>query len=302
MIASLYFLPESFTGNNALTEKQLDEKVSGLLKDIIQINRNKATNKLYANYDEVYNVDFYKGINLKEIFTNPNEIKKQLNRDLVNRVLSVFQNVDKTTFNQLEVIELANLHEEDSCNGIIAFNEVSKVKEEHSIVYGIKDWYKFRRYFLGIYPKNEEFFIDECSKYCPNLFIHERNKTTISRIFKNFHKSVIKHLGYLNDVFYVYRTKTFVNESIKYQSFTSECNLEADAAPKDNNSVKNILTFKFLEDKGSELDVTCYPHIRLCKSDRSGDSTYYQHRIYFHEGIDTVKKKNILIAHIGEHL
>ncbi|MDI9342437.1 MAG: hypothetical protein QM534_17835 [Sediminibacterium sp.] len=301
MIASFYFFPTSFSNNNQLTLKELDDKVGKLLKDVLNINKYKATNKIYVNYQEVYSVEFYKGITLNNVLERSSKVNVILDRDLKNKVISLFSKVESTNYNCKDIVGLTALHDENSCNGVIAFNKIDSVNEENQVVYGINDWIKFRRYFLGLYPKDEVFFIEECRKYFPNLFIHERNKTAIKDIFKDFHKSVVKHLGFLNDVFYTYRHRCFDNESIKYKTFTSDCKLEEDAASKDNNSSKDRLTFEFENKNGLKEKVTCFPHLRLCKSDISGDNTYYKNRIYFHEGLDSISDKNILIGHIGEH-
>ena len=169
------------------------------------------------------------------------------------------------------------------------------------LIYGIDGWFKFRRHFLGIYPSLNT-FLDECTIYFPNLYFHKNNKESIIQILDDFAVSITKHLGILNDIFFDYRNRVFDNESIKYQTLTAECNLEAEAASKDNNDAKEKLTFEFLNNDKKFQKVVCYPHLRLCKSDKNGDSHYYQHRIYFHEGVEKIQNGKILIGHIGVHL
>lgn len=221
----------------------------------------------------------------------------------MNALLNIFGKAINTNITLKEVIEtLLPWHDNEVCHGLIAFHKINGISEEVQLIYGIEGWYKFRRHFLGKYP-NSEIFIDECSKYFPNLYFHQRNNKAVQEIIECFSVSIVKHLGFLNDTFFTYRKRTFQNETVKYQTLTSECNLEADAASKDNNDFKDKLTFEFVNSNGIVEYIICYPHLRLCRSDNyPGDSHYYQHRIYFHEGISRIQMGKILIGHIGTHL
>lgn len=315
MEAHLYIIAESFQNNTNFSTNEIEEKVKRLAEDIRIINRYSNSNKLFTDFATIYPVIFHSNFTIEDFLCRPREVKKVIDRDVVDSLQNIFQKATNTTFSSEEIIEvLLPLHDKTICHGLIAFHKIDKVAIEVQLIYGIDSWYKFRRHFLGLYP-NEESFIDECSIYFPHLFFHERNKVEVLNILDDFLKSVLKHLAVLNDTFFYYKDKTFDNESIKYRTLTSECNLEADAASKDNNDAKDNLTFKFVDKNKQEKDITCYPHLRLCRSDNyPGDSSYYQHRIYFHESINTVFDENqnetvceiqngkILIGHIGNHL
>ena len=62
------------------------------------------------------------------------------------------------------------------------------------------------------------------------------------------------------------------------------------------------MTFSFLNHQGQSEKICCEPHLKLSKSDNTGDNTYYFNRIYFHEGRNNISESRILIGHIGEHL
>lgn len=315
MEAHLYIIAESFQNNSNFSTNEIEEKVKRLAEDIRIINKYSNSNKLFTDFATIYPVIFYSTFTVEDFLCRPREVKKVLDRDVVDSLQNIFQKATNTTFSSEEIIEgLLPLHDKTICHGLIAFHNIDKVSVEVQLIYGIDRWYKFRRYFLGLYT-NEETFIDECSIYFPHLFFHERNKTKVLDILEDFSKSILKHLAVLNDTFFYYKDKTFENESIKYQTLTSECNLEADAASKDNNDAKDNLTFEFINKNKKGEKITCYPHLRLCRSDKyPGDSYYYQHRLYFHEGINTVYDENgnekvceiqngkILIGHIGKHL
>ncbi|TCJ17489.1 hypothetical protein EPD60_04675 [Flaviaesturariibacter flavus] len=301
MIAELYIIPESFQHNNTYSAIEIENKIKQLAIDFTYINEHADRNKLYVNYDLIYVVSFYGDFLVSDFFERADELKKIIDRDVVNALLGLLQRANNRNFTSEEVIQdLLPLHDHNTCHGVIAFHRIDGVAEESQLIYGIEGWYKFRRYFLAQYPNQD--FISECSIYFPNLYFHPRVNNTVVAILPDFAKSIVKHLGYLNDVFFYYRQRRFENESIKYQTLTSECNLEEPAASKDKNSAKRQLTFTFQNNRGENIDVTCYPHLRLSQSDNLGDSKHYQYRIYFHEGLQEISEHKILIGHIGVHL
>jgi hypothetical protein len=315
MEAHLYIIPESFQNNTDFSINEIEDKVKRLAEDIRIINKYSNSNKLFTDFASIYPVIFHSTFTIEDFICRPRDVKKVIDRDVVDSIQNIFQKANDAAFSSEEIIEvLLPLHDETTCHGLIAFHTVDNVPDEVQLIYGIDSWYKFRRHFLGLYPDMET-FIDECFIYYPNLFFHKRNKVQVHEILNDFSKSILKHLAVLNDTFFYYKDKTFDNESIKYQTLTSECNLEADAASKDTNDAKDKLSFTFIDKNNKEKKITCYPHLRLCRSDNyPGDSSYYQHRIYFHEGVNTVldeyKKEKvceiqdgkILIGHIGRHL
>jgi len=315
MEAHLYIIAESFQSNIKFSISEIENKVKRLAEDVRIINKYSHSNKLFTDFASIHPVVFHSDFTIEDFLCRPRDVKKVIDRDVVDSLQNIFQKANDAAFSSEEIIEvLLPTHDEKLCHGLIAFHTVNNVPDEVQLIYGIDSWYKFRRHFLGLYP-NEETFIDECAIYFPNLYFHERNKVKVLDILEDFSKSILKHLAVLNDTFFYYKDKTFDNESVKYQTLTIECNLEAKAASKDNNDAKDYLTFEFINKNKKEDKITCYPHLRLCRADDyPKDPNYYQHRIYFHEGVNTVidenKKKKvceiqngkILIGHIGKHL
>jgi len=303
MTAHFYLMAESFSNNTNFTQDEIEEKVKRLSEDVRLINRYKETNKLYTNYSDIYPQVFYSNYTVYDFICNAQHLKEVgIDRDIINALQNIIQRSDATTITSNEVKEeLFGWIDSENCHGLIAFNRIVDFDESIQVIYGRDGWYKFRRNFLSIYPKSTEFYINECIKYFPNLTFHTRNIETIKEIYPDFVKSVVRHLGYLNDIFFTYRVKDFSNESEKYKAFSVECQLEEYAASKDKNFAKEKLTFDFLDATNQLVAVTCYPHLRLSKSDCPGDSKYYHNRIYFHEGISSIASGNILIGHIGGH-
>ena len=244
MTAHLYIIAESFQ-NHLYSNEEVEQKIERLAEDVVFINHNKESNKLFANYNEVYPQIFLAKFTLFDFICNPGEVKKYVNRNVVNAVQNIFRKAFETSISIKEVREvLLGWNDEFNCNGLIAFNKVDGVDESIQLIYGRDNWLKFRRHFLGLYPKDGEFFIKECAIYFPNLAFHQQNEKTVAEILSDFSKTIIRHLGHLNDIFFTYRQRTFENESIKYKTLTSECKLDADAASKDTNASKENLSFE----------------------------------------------------------
>lgn len=303
MIAHFYLMAESFGNNANFTLDEIEEKIKRLSEDISLIHKFKESNIFYVNYDNIYPQVFYASHTVFDFICNSQELKRNgVDRDVINAFQNIIQKSVSTSITSEEVRnELFEWVDSDNCHGLIAFHKIDGIQESFQIIYGLSNWYTFRRHMLGNYPKNSAFYISECVKYFPKLNIHNRNVETVGEILPDFSRSVVKHLGYLNDVFYTYRYKSFVNESEKYRVFSIDCQLDEYAASKDKNSAKEKLTFEFLNFDNKPVAIICHPHLRLSKSDNIGDNRYYFNRIYFHEGVPSISDGNILIGHIGIH-
>ena len=53
MTAHLYIIAESFQ-NHLYSNEEVEQKIERLAEDVVFINHNKESNKLFANYNEVY--------------------------------------------------------------------------------------------------------------------------------------------------------------------------------------------------------------------------------------------------------
>jgi hypothetical protein len=151
-----------------------------------------------------------------------------------------------------------------------------------------------------LYPSNENFYLDECVKYFPNLFFHERNRTSISAIFGDCPKKIIYHLTALNDKFRGSQTAGR-NRTQVLEAFSITASLDETASLEGHAARKEDFTFRFINSQREAEDVCCEPHLKLCFSDTS---TAYSNdrRIYFHEGKENIQGGKILIGHIGDHL
>jgi hypothetical protein len=305
MIANFYLMAESFAQNESLTSEIIEDKIKRLSEDVTLIHKYKDNNKLYTNYTDLYPQIFYETYTVQDFVCNPQELKqKGIDRDIINSLQKILDKSTDTKITSSEVIsDLIHWNDAETCHGIIAFHKIEGLDESFQIIYGVDGWLKFRRYYLSIYPKNNIFFIDECTKYFPNLYLHERNKETVAEILNNCPKKIVYHLSALNDEFKEIDS-TNLNRSQVLEQFSIKSKLDETASLEGNASRKPALTFSFLDEKNKTVSVCCEPHLKLCHNDNyPGDKSYStDRRIYFHEGITTIEKGKILIGHIGDHL
>ncbi|MDR1003684.1 MAG: hypothetical protein LBL97_01550 [Prevotellaceae bacterium] len=302
MTAHFYILAESFRYNNSLSSEEIEEKVMRLSEDLSHINKYKDTNKLYVNYDEIYPQLFYSHFTIQDFICTPQVLKREgIDRDIINALQRIFEKAESTPITSQEVKnDLLSWIDENDCHGIIAFHKIKDMDDSVQIVYGIDGWYKFRRHFLGIYPKEADFFLDECKKYFPKLYFHDRNKDTIKTILKDCPKKIIFHLSALNDIFNQC-IQDGLNRTQILQQFSIKANLDETASLEGDASRKENFTFEFVNDAGVKENVCCEPHLKLCYSDNN-TSYSTNRRIYFHEGKTNIQNGSILIGHIGTHL
>jgi len=302
MNAHFYILAESFHHNAKFNNIEIEEKIKRLAEDVMLINQYKDTNTLYVNYDEIYPQIFYSDYTVFNFICNGQQLKREglIDRDVLNSLQNILQRAEKTTCSSQEVKELLSWIDENDCHGLIAFHKVDSIDDDLQIIYGIDGWYKFRRHFLGLYPRNENFYMDECVKYFPKLFFHERNKYSIQAIFKDCPKKIIYHLAALNDKFNDSR-KDGLNRTQVLEQFSIFANLDEKASLEGDANRKSDFTFDFINTEGVIEMICCEPHLKLCYNDV--DTSYSNNRrIYFHEGKPSICEGRILIGHIGTHL
>lgn len=308
MIAHFYLLAESFHNNANFSKDEIEEKLMRLSEDVNLICMYKETNNLYVNYDEVFPQKLYSIYTVECLLCNGYELKNTgaIERDVFNAIQNIFINKSQSTTDTIQRVqeELIPTIDKDNCYGLIAFHKIDSFDNDLQIVYGKDEWYRFRRYILSLYPSNENFFIDECTKYFPNLFFHERNKTEVSHLLKDTTKTLIHYLSELNDKFHLARTEPYDRKNT-LQRFNSMSSFDWDASDEGNSGskkksvIKEKDTFDFLDKNNNIIKVCCDLHLKILKDDRGKKST--DRRIYFNEGIKDVEDNKILIGHIGCH-
>jgi hypothetical protein len=226
---------------------------------------------------------------------------KQFDRDIVQFLRNIIDKSEVTEISKQDFIEQLKNHSSDKVYGLIGLHEIDGVENIYS-VYNKNNWISFHRYFLGLYPKSPRHFKAECEKYFPRLFIHARVEDSISSILQDFSKKIVYYLSCLNDKFEECKTNPY--DRVKtLKKFSSLCSFDEPASNEGNIQRKKELSFSFLNSVSNREEmIYCEPHLKLSQSDNSGNSEFYFHRIYFHEGKPEIENGKILIGHIGKHL
>jgi hypothetical protein len=304
MVAHFYLLAVSFQNNAHFNKEEIEEKIRSLSEDVNLIHKYKETNKLFANYSEIYPQILFSTYTVEDIICLK---EKVFERDVLNALQNIIVNKAQATENSFQEVkdELLPKIDEHNCYGLIAFHKIAEFDENMQVIYGKDEWYRFRRHFLSLYPHDANFFVDECTKYFPELYFHERNKTVISHLLKDSTKKLVHYLSELNDKFSLAKTNPY-NRKQSLKRFNSMCSFDQNASDegnsgsKEKSKVKKRDTFEFIDKYGQKKEICCDLHLKILKDDRGKIST--DRRIYINEGSKDVGCNKILVGHIGNHI
>ncbi len=306
MLAELYISDDSFLYNSRMNKKDIQNRLKQLQSDIDYILTNYGSDNIIYVNNTIYNKPFYLNHSISYLINNKEFTIKEFDELFYRSLFSIINRPKQTKISTDEVIKiLLKEHSADLCHGLIAFDEVSHInKERQIIIYTKNDWYKFRRYYLSLYPINGEYFIKECRKYFPKLFFHERNVTTVSCLLSDCSKKLVFYLSELNDKFEHSKTNPY-NRKESLRIFNSQCSFDQDASDLGNSGSKKKskkrenVKFKFLDNKGHKKDIHCDLHLKILKNDFGKVST--GRRIYFCEEDKDIAIGKILVGHMGGH-
>jgi len=168
------------------------------------------------------------------------------------------------------------------------------------------DLRKLAEQFMRDFPVDEESFTERAKKVFNNLEFHADVAVTMRTHGKvnskakygaaaitgitGFSQSVVKALSALNQVTLAGKTTRQIQAEVSAIS-------GFDCSPQGNG--KSALDAKWVEMGVTDID--CQYHVKISKSNREGDNTFYQDRIYFGFKNDAAGKK-IFVIHSGWHL
>lgn len=305
MLAEFYLINSSFRYEEGRLKEDIEEAIEKLSDDIEYIREYKDK---ILKHSSIYEEYIYAGYQILDLYTDK---PCPLSRNVKKFLLKVIDHNNETSWSNEEITELINeqenepLNEDNSLYGLIALFKSSglEITQENYIIHNKRNWLDFHRYFLGKYPFSEQYFLTEAKKCFPMLYFHERCQLTLSTLennWKDFTITLVYHLSCLSDKFPKYKAIENYQRIEVLKAFGSECNIEV--TPQGNLEDKPLMTFEFEDQSGNKERICCEPHMKLSKSDKSGDSIHYFNRIYFHEGKDNIQDNKILIGHIGKHI
>ncbi|MCZ7357681.1 MAG: hypothetical protein O8C66_01480 [Candidatus Methanoperedens sp.] len=307
MRADLFLFNSSFTYKDGITLDNLITQIKELNNTIKYIKEHNSKFKInedciYKN-DSIYYLEIYQNYTISNFLFTP-EISINIPHDIKKTFMILLDRANTRNLNEQEVVDLVKSNSGSNLNGLLILHSINLDEHEIDSTVIIKtkeQWYKFHRYFLAKNPIDELNFYNEARKYFTQINFHPHVEISLGRLeggLERFAGSIIYNLAQLNDKFKSYRNKYDLVETLR--RFSSECNV--DASLEGNADKKPALTFVFTDDNSNPVQVCCEPHLKLSKSDSTGDTHFYYNRIYFHEGKPNIDKGKILVAHIGNHL
>lgn len=299
MIANLYIIPQSFR-YEAFSDENFFTSLYNLVGDYNFLIKYKNENKIFIQND-VFNIKLPNKLNLADFLYSTSDLKLTgKERSLKQTLSSIFLKLPQTSIDLNTIKIEINNNSIDSCAGIISLFKIDDIALESQIVHDVNSWYSFRRHHLGLFFGNSNYFIDECVKYFPDLFFHEKNYSSVGKILNDFASKIVMHLEALHDILPVIaNSEEFSNHTELLIRFSNEAKLDEVATLEGKK--KSRLKFKFENTEGIMEELICEPHLKLSKNDK-GDSKHFQNRIYFHFGKENIESSKVLVAHIGEHL
>ncbi|TAD98024.1 MAG: hypothetical protein EAZ97_11480 [Bacteroidetes bacterium] len=295
MISTFYLLSHSFQFPENISIRELENRIKDFSVDCEYIRKNDS-DQIFI-HDSVYEVEIFPNLSTMDLMYDRSK-NKDFDKDTLEYLRIIIEKSEQTILQEEEIKNLLPQHSENQIFALLCLHKTNFAQEKY-LVYNAHNWLVFHRYFLGIYPKNNIFFFSECKKYFPNLFFHERNQQTISKILFDFAQKIVFHLACLHDHFKEIRQNhKFLPDALKTFSITYK--LDEQASLEGDLNRKKDLEFDFLNDEKKLEKICCEPHLKLCRNDK--DQDYFYYRIYFHEGKKNISNGQILIGHIGEHL
>jgi hypothetical protein len=291
-----YIVNKSFTYQNSIGKEDLESKIKSFAIDYNHIRQYKDSEKIFVN-PTIYEETIYPGFSVCDFLYNQDS-KKYFDRDTISYLNTIIDKSVETTFTTEEIIEnLLPTHTSESVHGLMCLHEVQGIDNLY-LIYNKNNWFDFHRHFLGLYPHDSDFFLSECEKYLPELYIHKSNIDTIRKILNNSAITIIHHLKELNNNYNKCKDSTTSRIDL-LRMLNSMSDFELDASIEGDITRKRYLSFIFLNEKGLEETIYCELHLKLLHNDLR---KIEQNRIYFHESKSNIERGKILIGYIGVHL
>jgi len=292
-----YLLNLSFRAPEQLELQDLRDRIEHLASDCEFI---RDHSEVIYRHPSIYEEKLWSEHRVLDVLYMP-EVSEELGRDHHYFFQVIIDHSTETLVENEDLLELLPAHDQSLVNGLLCLHDVPEVDRRYC-VYNRNDWFAFRRYFLGLYPISEEWFVSQCTILFPEIHFQNQINNTLRTLegggLSNFCIAIIYCLTCLNDKFKSCLNINNIPDSLR--RFTSISGIET--SNEGNAARRDDLSFSFRnKDNVMEL-VYCEPHMRLSQSDRSGDNTYRYNRIYFHPGKDHIAEGKILVGHIGGHL
>lgn len=279
MIADLYICNDTFAYNGTDSIVDVRRKLADFQKMLEKVREYPKENNLFlvkSCFGETRM--FEDGKTVIEILTDYVESSKIYGKDILTILQGIFKHCQAKNLSLDEMKEYLSLNDKENCSAILVLNPLEGYEDNVQVLSTVKGWLKFRRDFLAKYPGDEEFFLDECKKYFPNLIIHPSTKSQIGEVLASHPKQIILYLSILEEyLISEFKLQGGKDLRVFLPWFKGQHGL-------DDASFEGSKEDKFYFDFPDCLKAYCEPHLKMYKDDSGNDNKHC--RIYF-------KKPNI---------
>ncbi len=292
MIASLYICCKSFLHNGIDSDREVEMKLF-TFGDLFDRVSKMSDNKFHLNNENFLDtVLLSDGTTILDIISN----KRRIQQDCLILFLKAFKNCKKNKLTFSELLEYLELEDCNNCNALIVLNHIDDLPKNRQILSNYTEWVKFRRIYLGKYPKNPEFFLSECRKYYDKLIIHEDNIQSAKKVIETHSQSIVVYLGYLNDHL-IDEYKASAPDFIGFLNyFATKYGIDEASF---EGSKESVFYFTF-NIEGTPINAYCEPHLKMYKDDAGNQNQHC--RIYFQKPDTSKGDCPIYVGFIGKHL
>ena len=299
MKVTFYIIPQSFCAKG-VSLCDVINSIYAFLSEYSTIDSFNDENEIIVD-DNIYEAMLPNGMTLGEYAYNISDAEGE-ERDMKSSLQRILQRHNKKITIE-QICKQIDENSMDGCAGIISMVPIECIADKSQIVYDKSSWYDFRRYHLGLFHGEAEYFIDECRKFYPNMFFHNHNKDSVGNILKSFARTIIFHLNGIHDILPDLMEKhPEFNQTELLRELSDKAKFPEVATPEGGGN-KKYMKFGFKPDNGDKnIEVLCELHAKLCYDDSNDGKYHKDKRIYFHKGRKDIAGGRILIGHIGKHL
>lgn len=193
-----------------------------------------------------------------------------------------------------DCIEYLTLEDEENCHGILVMNRSMEYQEMQQVISNIPGWWYFRRYYLAKYPKDTDFFQQECVKYFPSLILSVPQHN-LRQVFETHIQQIVHYLAVLND----HLLPDWADFREDWPSFLKwlSSKYHLDGASMEGAKDSKFY-FLFTLDETKTCKRYCESHLKMFADDAHHPNRHC--RIYFSK--PQPGDHWVFIGHIGQHL
>lgn len=293
MIAHLYICNRSFRWNGTDQLPEFQMKMAQFQRMMERINCYSEENLLFLFVESFLKTQVLKDVTMVELLDYDKGVK-MIGKDALVILYGMLKHFNPTNATIWDLKSYLSLEDENLCHAIIVFSPIKGLGDHMQVISTEQGWYNFRRHYLGKYPKNPRYFLDESMKYFPGLNLHPDNETTMRDVIHSHPMLIVQYLSVLNDFFadeFLASGKA-LNEYLPLFALTHKIE---DASLEGSKNKK--FYFDFQEGENA-IKAYCEAHLKMYHDDRGNDNQHC--RIYFKKPLKG--EHYIYVGYIGEHL